>query len=553
MRGEMHDLRSPNPLALGIEVARIKTLPPFRRSGRGDTGQAAQDEGVNSHGLSVVLRWVWRKWNSWAGGDEPRLVSPEKIRYPLAMRFIYLLLTSATWVFGALPNVVLVMADDQGWGQMGYYNHPVLKTPHLDAMAKAGLRFDRFYAGGPVCSPTRATVLTGRTHDRTGVFDHGYALRSQEKTLAQAMKQAGYATGHFGKWHLNGLRGPGVPILKNDTHGPKGFGFDVWVSVTNFFERDPLMSRVGKFEDFKGDSSEIVVDEALKFITAKVKEDQSFFTVLWYGTPHSPWVATEVDKKPFTKLSTEAQEHYGELVAMDRSIGSLRQGLRKLGVEQNTLIWFTSDNGGLPGFDPDTTGGLRGYKGSMYEGGLRVPAIIEWPKVITKSRITKYPAGAVDIFPTIAQAVGLPASSMLQPQDGLSLVPLFTKEIGPRKKVLPFRSRDRVSIIDNDYKLISMQNKRGAKLELYNLAKDTAETTNLFEKEPKITRRMQMHLEAANASIESSVLGKDYPEGKVNQPQPPRIFWHTVDAYKPFFQEWSKRPEYGAWLKRRLK
>ena len=262
---------------------------------------------------------------------------------------------------------------------------------------------------------------------------------------------------------------------------------------------------------------------------------------------------SEADKKPFTKLSAKAQEHYGELVAMDRSIGTLRRGLRELGVEQNTLLWFTSDNGGLPGFDPDTTGGLRGYKGSMYEGGLRVPAIIEWPKVITKPRITKYPAGAVDIFPTIAQAVGLPASSMLQPQDGLSLVSLFTKEIGPRKKVLPFRSRDRVAIIDNDYKLISMQNKRGAKLELYNLAKDTAETANLFEKEPKIARRMQMQLEVANASIESSVLGKDYPEGKVNQPQPPRIFWHTVDAYKPFFPEWSKRPEYGAWLKRRLK
>ena len=149
--------------------------------------------------------------------------------------------------------------------------------------------------------------------------------------------------------------------------------------------------------------------------------------------------------------------------------------------------------------------------------------------------------------------MGLPASSMLQPQDGLSLVSLFTKGIGPRKKVLPFRSRDRVVIIDNDYKLISMQNKRGAKLELYNLAKDTAETTNLFEKEPKISRRMQMHLDAANGSIESSVLGKDYPEGTGNQPQPSRIFWHTVDAYKPFFPEWSKRPEYGAWLKRRLK
>jgi len=468
------------------------------------------------------------------------------------MRFLFAFMVSFAALAAPRPNVVLVMADDQGWGQMGYYNHPVLKTPHLDAMAKAGLRFDRFYAGGPVCSPTRATVLTGRTHDRTGVFDHGYALRSQEKTLAQAMKKAGYGTGHFGKWHLNGLRGPGVPILKNDTHGPKGFGFDMWVSVTNFFERDPLMSRRGKFEDFKGDSSEIVVDEALKFITAKVKEKQPFFTVLWYGTPHSPWVAAEVDKKPFTKLSAKAQEHYGELVAMDRSIGTLRRGLRKLGVEQNTLLWFTSDNGGLPGFDPDTTGGLRGYKSSMYEGGLRVPAIIEWPTVITKPRITKYPAGAVDIFPTIAQAAGLPASSMLQPQDGVSLKPLFSNEIGPRKKPLPFRSRDRLAIIDNEYKLISLPNKRGVKFELYNLEKDTAEAINLFEKEPRIAQRLKKKAKAINASIEASVAGKDYPEGKVG-PQPPRIFWNTVDAYKPFFPEWSKRPEYGAWLKRRLK
>ena len=101
------------------------------------------------------------------------------------------------------PHIVLVMADDQGWGQTGYYNHPVLKTPHLDAMANNGLRMDRFYAAGPVCSPTRATVLTGRAHDRTGVLSHGYALQLQEKTLAQALHQVGYATGHFGKWHLN--------------------------------------------------------------------------------------------------------------------------------------------------------------------------------------------------------------------------------------------------------------------------------------------------------------------------------------------------------------
>ena len=185
-------------------------------------------------------------------------------------------------------NVILVMADDQGWGQTGYYNHPVLKTPHLDRMAENGLRFDRFYAGGPVCSPTRATVLTGRTHDRTGVLDHGYPLRKQEKTLSEAMRKKGYATAHFGKWHLNGLRGPGVPIIKNDTHGPRGFGFDYWLSVTNFFDLNPVMSRNGSFENLSGDSSEIIVNEALEFITKKSRSNIPFFVVIWYGTPHSP-------------------------------------------------------------------------------------------------------------------------------------------------------------------------------------------------------------------------------------------------------------------------
>ena len=140
------------------------------------------------------------------------------------------------------PNVVLVMADDQGWGQTGYYDHPILKTPNLDAMAESGLRFDRFYAGAPVCSPTRGSVLTGRANDRIGVLSHGYALRRQETSLAAVMKNAGYVTGHFGKWHLNALRGPGVPVLASDDHNPGEFGFDHWLSVTNFFDRDPILS-----------------------------------------------------------------------------------------------------------------------------------------------------------------------------------------------------------------------------------------------------------------------------------------------------------------------
>ncbi len=296
------------------------------------------------------------------------------------------------------PNIVLVMADDQGWGQTGYYNHPILKTPNLDVMASAGLRFDRFYAAGPVCSPTRASVLTGRTHDRTGVLSHGFALHRQERTIGAALKKAGFATGHFGKWHLNGVRGPGVPVLDSDPHHPGHFGFEHWLTVTNFFDMNPVMSRMGKFEEFQGDSSEIIVAEALKFMEQSQQKDKPFFTVIWYGSPHSPWVASEQDQiKGETQRSAN---HHGELVAMDRSIGTLRAGLRKLGVADNTLVWFCSDNGGLKGVGHDSVGGLRGNKGSLWEGGIRVPGIIEWPSGI-KPRVTSHPASTMDILPTL--------------------------------------------------------------------------------------------------------------------------------------------------------
>ena len=196
------------------------------------------------------------------------------------LSFFFVLLSCKKEKEIEMPNIILIMTDDQGWGQTGYYNHPILKTPNLDAMAKNGIRLDRFYAGAPQCSPTRASVLTGRNNDRTGVFYHGYTLNRNEKTIAQVLKKAGYATGHFGKWHLNGLRGPGVPIFKDDRYSPGVFGFDRWLSVTNFFDIDPVMSYNGEFIEFEGSSSEIIVGEALKFITVKKGKFIAFFSFI---------------------------------------------------------------------------------------------------------------------------------------------------------------------------------------------------------------------------------------------------------------------------------
>ena len=439
------------------------------------------------------------------------------------------------------PNIILIMTDDQGWGQTGYYDHPVLQTPNLDAMAKNGLRFDRFYAGAPVCSPTRASVLTGRTNDRTGVLDHGYALRKQEKTIAVALKNEGYATGHFGKWHLNGLRGPGVPVLKEDSHSPGKFGFDHWLTVTNFFDIDPLMSENGSFIDLKGNSSDIIVGKALEFIKEKSNQNLPFFTVIWDGSPHDPFVASEKDRSNFKSLNENSQHHYGELIAFDRSLGVLRKTLKDLGLENNTILWYCSDNGGLRNILPSTVGGLRGSKTTIWEGGLRVPAVIEWPQVI-KPRITHYPASTMDIFPTIADILDLPETDLLKPVDGISLKPIFKNDIKNRDKKIPFRYKDQGALVDNNFKLVatSIQKKE---FELYDLENDSGETTNLAVQNPMIFNQMKKDFLKWGKSIDSSLDGIDYPEGKVLK-NPERHFWMNDERYEPYLEEWLNRPEY---------
>jgi arylsulfatase A-like enzyme len=424
----------------------------------------------------------------------------------------------------------------------------VLKTPNLDAMAANGLRFERFYAGNPVCSPTRASVLTGRSNERTGVLTHGYALRLQEKTIAQALKGAGYVTAHFGKWHLNGYKGPGAPVLADDPRNPGAFGFDEWVSATNFIDMDPWLGRNGVPEQLKGDSSELIIGEAVKFLEKHRAGGKPMFAVIWFGSPHSPFRASEADKAPFAKLNDASANHHGELVAMDRSIGTLRHKLRELGLADNTLVVFNSDNGGLPEIKPDTTGGLRGNKGSVYEGGLRVPGIIEWPAVI-KPRVTLHPASTMDLFPTVADIVGLPASSFIQPVDGVSLKPLFTAETGPRAKPFGFRFGEKTALVDNRYKILSNNLKQG-RFELYDLEADPGESKDLGAAEPELFGKMKRQLLAFNESVDASFAGKDYPGGKVVPPDPESINWFDAERYQKWLPLWQDHWVYKSYLNR---
>lgn len=327
---------------------------------------------------------------------------------------------------GDQPNIVLVMADDQGWGDMGYNGHPVVKTPHFDAMAAAALRFDHFYAAAPVCSPTRASVLTGRHPNRANVFKWGNAIRPQEVTIAETLGAAGYATGHFGKWHLGSVR-KGSPV------NPGAMGFDEWLSAENFYDNDAILSREGTAVQLQGESSFLAVDAAIEFIQKQTQANKPFLAVVWFGSPHSPHRAANEDKALYADQAEKDQDFYGEITGMDRAFGKLRRSITELGIRDNTILWYTSDNGGLK---VESSGG-RMKKGSVYEGGLRVPAILEWPAKIDTARVTQMTANTVDIYPTLLEVAGLSVDDKIV-RDGISLLPLIDGKMEKRDKPMGF-------------------------------------------------------------------------------------------------------------------
>ncbi len=441
------------------------------------------------------------------------------------------------------PNIVLVMSDDQGWGQTGYNGHPYLKTPNLDAMAANGLRFDRFYAAASTCTPTRASVMTGRLPGRTGAAAIGARMNLQEKTIARTMREAGYRTGHFGKWHLNGVSGGGMPVLEEDPLHPGHFGFDAWLSVTNYFDMNPLMGRNGESEFIEGESSEITVSEALKFI--EEKSEDPFFTVIWYGSPHFPFQASEADKAPFLAegLDDRLASQLGEITAIDRSVGMLRDGLRDMGVADSTLIWYCGDNGGLKD-DPNSGGILQGNKGSLFEGGIRVPGIIEWPGGV-KPGVTDFPSSTMDIMPTLVDLLDLPEDSQLRVVDGESIAALFEGKEPSRSHGIPFLAKGSV-LIQGNYKLRNMSSGRSPEWHLYDLSVDPGETKDIAAQNPERVTQMIAELEAFTASVKQSKLGKDYPEGEIVGVEPrKKTFWSELPEYQERFDLFEEqKPEW---------
>jgi arylsulfatase A-like enzyme len=470
------------------------------------------------------------------------------------------------------PNIILLMGDDHGWDETGYNGHPYLKTPVLDQMAATGLRLDRFYSAGSSCSPTRGTVITGRHHNRYGIFAPGWSIRPEEISVAHLLRQAGYACGHFGKWHLG-------PVKAASPTNPGAMGFEQWVSHDNFFELDPWLSRNGGPPvQFKGESSALVVAEAITFINRAKQEQRPFFVVIWFGSPHEPYSALPRDLALYDNLpktfgdrqvrltSNETgravqrlqrdvlRERFAEITAMDRAIGDLRTHLGTAGLRSNTLLWYCGDNGTPQ--EAVATVPFRAQKGSIYEGGIRVPGVVEWPAKIASPRISAVNTVTSDILPTLCELAGQPLPR--RPLDGISLRPLLEDRMTERAAPIGFwngRARNDSNakpyidlelqkgttplaklsaegatrnfqnfhhpdiresdfagpraMVDNRFKLVVDGANQSGK-ELFDLRSDPAEKTNVIAAHPAEARKLEQQLRAWQQSVLQSLTGADY-------------------------------------------
>ena len=443
------------------------------------------------------------------------------------------------------PNIILVMADDHGWGDTGYNGHPYVNTPALDAMAGSGFVFDRFYAGAPVCSPTRASVMTGRTPIRTKVTNHGRYMRPHEQTIAETLQAAGFVTGIFGKVHL-GSGQPGSPC------NPSGMGFDEWVIGLNFFDNDPYLSRNGKVEHRKGKGSVLLMDDTIAFLKKHKDGKKPMFAVVWFPSPHGPH--REVPDGPSLYDDRKDAGYYREITLLDQQVGRLRNELRTQGIADNTILLYCSDNGGLV---RETSGG-REKKGSIYEGGLRAPAILEWPGGKISGR-TAIPVSSSDLYPTLMAMAGVELVAR-HPLDGTDVSAIIAGKVEKRSKPIGFWHNlqkgqatwsDRIlkDILEKQEKDADLPHNvermrkdvdefpqfpedtaeghaawndwpwklhriNGEKFELYNLEDDPMEASDLSGDPGHAERleRMKAELDAWMRSVIRSLNGKDYAQ-----------------------------------------
>lgn len=449
------------------------------------------------------------------------------------------------------PNIILIMADDLGWGDVGFNGNQNVQTPNLDDLASEGVIFNHFYSASSVCSPTRASCLTGRNPYRQGIYtaNRGH-LKKEEITLAEILKQEGYVTGMFGKWHLGTLTtkikdaNRGKPGDDKHYSPPDWHGFDeYYVTESKVPTYDPMIYPAimdtlngeskrfgwsaivnddkeliygtsywqGKDKkvinaDLKGENTKLIMDQALMFIDKAADHDKPFFTVIWIHTPHLPVVTDKDHRNLYKDFSHEEQLYYGSITAMDEQIGRLKKFLIAKNEYKNTMIWFASDNGPEVR-TPGSAGNYRGKKRDLYDGGIRVPAFCVWPDSIKAGQNMTTLAVTSDYLPSISSMLNLEIQ-LNRPLDGIDLSRHIFNGVQERNSAIGFQYPNRMSWISENYKLI--RNKKDADFELFNLKLDPFEEKNIVNEFPELTDKLKKDLYQWVASCKKSEMGMDY-------------------------------------------
>jgi arylsulfatase A-like enzyme len=456
---------------------------------------------------------------------------------PIVRYGLHSLLTAvsvcAFWTNGLLasdnaprPNILFLYADDLGYGDLGCYGHSRIQSPVLDRLASQGSRFQQFYVSHCVCSPTRASLMTGQYPSRWRIYGHLAWLASNKQrgmpnwlddkapSVPRALQQAGYRTAHFGKWHLGGGSGAyrNGKLVINDPDAPPvaAYGFDV---VRATFGNAPTWKNAepvdGPHEIYPYDdagwqtwSSRAISDATIEFLRkhARAAPKQPFFVQVWFKDVHVPLKPTPEMRKPYQDVAEPAQTYFASVSYMDQQIGRILATLDELGMRQNTLVVFTSDNGAVQKAG-GSCGPLRGWKHQIYEGGIRVPLIVRWPGVV--------PAGAVDadsvlgicdFAPTFCRLAGASMPAGYE-SDGVDMIDALHGKTFHRAKPLfwhhPTVARGNglpLAVRDGKWKLLMREN--GSGVELYDLSTDVGEAHNLAKDHPDVVDRLRQELNA---------------------------------------------------------
>jgi len=426
------------------------------------------------------------------------------------------------------PNIILFLTDDLGYGELGCYGNAAAITPHLDRFAAEGLQLNDCHSASSCCSPSRSSLLTGRTPYRNGVFtwipeNSPIHLRTSEHALPKLLAGAGYDTCHVGKWHLNGR------FNSPDQPQPSDHGYSWWLATqnnaapshafpTNFVRNG---QPIGKADDY---SAPFIVKEAVGWLTEKRDPQKPFFLAVWTHEPHYPIASAERYEQLHAGIADREERTYrANVTQLDDAFGQLMKTLADMQLTDSTLVFFSSDNGpegdGDKGPGRGLAGGLRGRKRSMYEGGHRVPGLVRWPGKIQPGTESGVPVIGSDVFPTMLAAAGIepPAGRKL---DGTSILPLFSGDVVRRQVPLYWRWGGKVAYREGDWKIVVDESLE--KPELYDLATDQNEATNLAAQEPDRLAAMMARLRAYTAEVEAE--GPDWwrtepLNGRKNNPQ----------------------------------